>query len=162
MIKTATISSCGKYRYLLTRQWDKSIKPLIIIMLNPSTADALKDDPTIRRCISFADQCGYGGISVMNLFALRSTSPKVLWSHSNPVGPENQDYLASHIKKDDDVLAAWGSIPHNQSQDIRVMAYLKKAKATVRCLGVTKGGYPRHPLYVANDVNPIPYYGRII
>jgi len=155
VIKDALISPCGQYRYWLTRRWNEA-KPLLpFIMLNPSTADADNDDPTIRRCISFADRDGFGGIAVINLFAFRATSPTDMKAAADPVGPDN-DYwlirvLKSAVEQDKPVLAAWGAHGGFRARDnyVRGMAELHGAKLV--CLGATKDGHPRHPLYVKGD-----------
>jgi hypothetical protein len=119
-------------------------------MLNPSTADATLDDPTIRRCRSFASSWGFSGITVANLYALRSTDPAALWLHHDPVGPENDAYVAEMAMKHGSVVCAWGA----NARDDRVatvVKLLRNARAQLTCLGTTKSGAPRHPLYVRGD-----------
>lgn len=99
MDKGAIISGCGKYRYSLWRTWDKKLPKVMFIMLNPSTADAYEDDPTIRRCINFAKSWGYGGIVVGNLFAYRATNPKKLILIDDPSGSANHHYLTHMIER---------------------------------------------------------------
>lgn len=151
--KEATISPCGTYRYMLERAWDRTLPTLGWVMLNPSTADAEQDDPTIRRCVSFARLWGYGSIAVANVFGLRSTDPRELAKHPDPVGPKNDHYLAGMgwLTK---VVAAWGANHMAKAREDRVRHLL--AGNTV-CLGVTKGGSPRHPLYVASATSPVPW-----
>ncbi len=138
---TALLSPCRTYRYELVRAWDDS-KPLLTwCMLNPSTADETVDDPTIRKCIGFADRWGYGSIRVVNLFALRATEPRELKWHPDPVGPENESVLSALTG---DVVAAWGgSIPRTPRADILARLALRSARW---CLGTTRAGEPRHPL----------------
>lgn len=159
--KGAVLSDCGQYRYRLWRIWDERRANLPIIMLNPSTADADVDDPTIRRCMHFARREGYGGIVVGNLFALRSPNPRQLKSEFNPVGLENDDHI-EHIFENavfngTPVLAAWGSHGElfGRCYDMADMAATEGAALV--CLGTTKYGHPRHPLYVPNDQPFIPY-----
>lgn len=157
MRSTAKISEDGRYRYLLTRTWEESVWPLAFIMLNPSTADAHQDDPTIRRCIGFAKRFGFGGITVANLYAYRATKPADLWRAADPVGPENDGMLSGLLRSraEADVLAiaAWGA---NAKPD-RVRAVLSLPGADrLQCLGVTKAGAPRHPLYLRGSAEPIP------
>lgn len=95
MVKDAVISDCGQYRYLLSRDWESGLQRLVFIGLNPSTADAEIDDPTIRRLIGFSKAWGYGGFDIVNLFALRSKDPKMLCDHDDPIGPLNDTYLSS-------------------------------------------------------------------
>lgn len=149
---SAIISSCGQYRYRLTRPGDLTATrgPAVFIMLNPSVADADLDDPTIRRCRGFARAWGCNGIVVANLYALRSTDPAGLWLHADPVGPENDEHLvqlASIAISAGEVVCAWGS---NARADrvAQVAALLFAGGARLRCLGINQAGAPRHPLYV--------------
>ncbi len=148
----ADISSCGTYRYRLWREWGNGF-PLLWIMLNPSTADAQQDDPTIRKCVGFAKQWGFGRIEVVNLFALRSTSPKVIKKHYDPVGPDNDAVIIDACRRHNStgIIAAWGShgdvLGRAESMKERLMAFRP------HCLGMTKNGHPRHPLYVKYDTN---------
>ena len=130
-------------------------------MLNPSTADAFADDPTIRRCVNFAKREGAGGIIVVNLFALRSTDPKLLLLHSDPIGPENQSkiYNALMISKLSlrSAICAWGanSMAVNRSNKIKELA--SRIGTDLTCFGVTKSGAPRHPLYVKGETPLVPF-----
>jgi len=161
----ATLSECGSYRYALWRFWDHS-KPVVCwCMLNPSTADASVDDPTIRRCMGFARGWGYGGIRVVNLFALRATNPAKLAGHPHPVsepGPYAfwENLNDAHIIQQSDgshLIAAWGTYGGLSQRDRAVMRLL--ANRRVECLGITKNGFPIHPLYVAGDARPLVYTG---
>ena len=152
---TATLSADRAYRYVLTRRWDDG--PVMTwIMLNPSTADADTDDPTIRRCIGFARREGCGAIRVVNLFALRATSPNALRASSDPVGPDNDSFLRERTHAEY-VVAAWGAHGglHGRSHEVR--AALRHLP--LLCLGVTPGGEPRHPLYVRSSTPFIPLPG---
>ncbi len=148
MTKGAVLSSCGQYRYGLTRTFFTGTGTVLFIMLNPSTADAEMDDPTIRRCIGFARRWGFQELKVGNLFALRATDPRELKRVSDPIGPENDRYLMHMSGSADAVIAAWGAhgIYRNRSQHV-----LGLLEGTVECLGLTKQGYPRHPLYLRAD-----------
>lgn len=151
---SAVISDCSNYRYVLERE--KGSNPLVFLMLNPSTADASLDDPTIRRCRRFAFDNGYTGIVVVNLFAFRATKPKDLFSANDPVGPLNELYISEQtIQKD--VCCAWGAnAPTDRVQAVKnVLAY---SDANTLCLGVTKNGSPRHPLYVKADQKLVKYW----
>lgn len=146
---SAVLSDDGRYRYLLTRTWFLGAPKLTFVMLNPSTADASVDDPTIRRCMGFARASQFGGIRVVNLFAFRATDPKVMLRAIDPVGPENDGYIYGACL-DRTVIAAWGA---NATRE-RVKAVgkiLASANANVFSLGVTKANQPRHPLYVRGD-----------
>ena len=109
MKRNAYISSCKKYRYWLHRSWDEKKKSCSFIMLNPSTADDKVDDPTIRRCIGYAQKFGFGSMYVINLFAYRTPYKNVLKKASNPVGPENDKFIENIAKKSEAVIAAWGN-----------------------------------------------------
>lgn len=153
--RTAVISDCGTYRYLLTRTWDTRLPTVGFIMLNPSTADADTDDPTIRRCVGFAKSWGYGGIAVRNLYALRSTDPKALRTHPDPVGPDNYLYLEA-AAGDDLTVCAWGA--NADPIDSRgLIDGLLGWGGQPHHLGLTKGGFPKHPLYLRADTTPIPF-----
>lgn len=148
----ATISTCGVYRYTLDRIWSASLPTALFIMLNPSTADASEDDPTIRRCISFAKRMDCGGLTVVNLFALRSTDPDALTSHPDPVGPDNDTHTALALgKRLGCVIAAWGAHPFARTRAEAVTGLLAAHGWQLNCLGTTKAGDPRHPLYVRGD-----------
>lgn len=146
----AVISQCGNYRYVLTRDMNllSPEKPAVLfIMLNPSTADADTDDPTIRRCITFAKQWGYSGLTVANLYAYRATHPGKLLETPDPVGPLNDFHLREQLRTHHDTVLAWG----NHARLNRISEFFKIARqvgVSLWCLGVTQEGHPRHPLYV--------------
>lgn len=144
----ATISDCGTYRYDLTRRWGDGPQACFI-MLNPSTADASQDDPTIRRCIGFAKSWGCGSLVVVNLWALRSTDPKALLTHPDPRGPLNYAIVEQHVRTSWPVVAAWGAFKARRGlYPIDVEYVAARCGVTLQCLGTTKDGHPRHPLYV--------------
>lgn len=164
---SAVISLCGRYRYSLTRTWDtrrtvsfsastswrtgrSSSKPVVSwLMLNPSTANAFDDDPTIRRCINFSRAWGAGGIVVVNLFALRATNPRALYADPvGAIGPDNDTFIRE-VTAGRRIVAAWGVHGTLAGRDRAVMKLLKGRR--VECLGVTNGGNPKHPLYVRGD-----------
>lgn len=136
---------------------------MAICMLNPSTADEVKNDPTVRRCIGFAEREGCTSLEVLNLYALRSTDPAGLWTTDDPVGPENDRWIESTVKKADLVVIAWGAIPYTRvpggsERAARTVSLLRQASSVpVQCLGVTKDGYPRHPLYLPGN-SPLNTY----
>lgn len=155
MKKGADISPCGEYRYRLWRQWTPG-RRVVWIMLNPSTADASLDDPTIRRCMGFTKEWGIGGIEVINLFALRSSSPKDLLTHGSPMGIHNDhiimEALCTAKVVSGNVIAAWGALkPRFVKRALHVVAMCTEVGIDLLCLGQTKGGHPRHPLYVRKD-----------
>lgn len=158
MISDAYISEDGLYRYWLKRSWSDNDE-VIFIMLNPSTADHTVNDPTIRRCIGFAQQWKAGSILVMNLFAYRSTSPENLMLVDDPVGPENEELIRAICAKKH-VICAWGSAGCLQDQDKVVEGWLSEVKATKWMLAETAAGVPRHPLYLPKKLKPVRYNGR--
>lgn len=156
------------YRYLLWRQMavpapDDPVRWCTFIMLNPSTADANEDDPTIRRCKSLArDAFHCHGIVVVNLFAFRATDPSELLDHPHPVGPLNDDYIEQAVAIADVVVCAWGwkgdlKFWGGEHRGRDYALKLQNMHPKVRCLGRTKNGSPRHPLYVRADVIPEPF-----
>lgn len=148
--KSAVLSPCGTYCYELMRRW--SSRPLVgWVMLNPSTADADTDDPTVRRCIGFANAWGFGGIVIRNLFALRATDPSELDRHADAIGPENNAYL-SRCKHEDMTVIAWGARGGDRGRD--VLELLQRQQVRPYQLAVTNDRQPRHPLYLKADLVP--------
>jgi hypothetical protein len=141
------------YRYELIRRWGDD--PMLeFVMLNPSTADAHQDDPTIRRCIGFAKRWGYGALLVRNLYAYRATDPSMLVNVADPIGPANRDYLGNRIAHC--TIAAWGAHPAATGWWNGYPYDITKAvtRKNLYCLGRTSSGAPRHPLYVKGDTTP--------
>ncbi len=140
---SATADIRGDYRYSLTRIWDDVLPMITFVLLNPSTADAQQLDPTLRRCVSFAKREGYGGMVILNLYAFRTKSPKLMKAAVDPVGPENDRVLASATGT---VVAGWGNSadPHRVAQALALLPPL-------HALGINEGGQPTHPLYVLGD-----------
>ena len=161
VFRGADLSDDGCYRYHLWRRWDMALgNPLLtFIMLNPSTADANLDDPTIRRCMGFARALGYGGIAVSNLYAYRATKPADLWTADEPTGGErNEEHLRLTFEHapPGSVIAAWGA--HAKADRVtQVMGWADRAGCTLRALHVTKGGAPGHPLYLPATATPQPW-----
>lgn len=152
---SAEFSLCLKYRYFLRRVWDDT-KPICAwIMLNPSTADAQQDDPTIRKCMGFAQRWGCGGIVVANLFAWRATDPDALMDVADPVGPDNERWLAEAAKCGMVVLG-WGAHKMATRQSEKVIARLRRCGAEPLWLRVTANCQPSHPLYLPYHLKPIP------
>ena len=143
---------------MLERELPQGSGTLNFIMLNPSTADAVRDDPTIRRCIGFARAWGYRRLVVTNIFALRATLPSALRVASNPVGPRNDRYVLRAARAADRVVCAWGVHGALGNREATVLALLRELP--LQHLGLTRGGYPRHPLYVAGATVPTPYEKR--
>ena len=163
MIKRAIISDCGQYRYLLTRSWAPKHGALFFVMLNPSRADADLDDPTIRRCIGFAQREGKGGILVANLFAFRATKPEDMKRAADPFGPRNDRVLEAvgqkSVQFESPIICAWGSHGGLLDADKRSIAILRATGAKLLCFGTTDAGMPRHPLYLKRD-QPLEVYSR--
>ncbi len=150
----------GPYRYDLWRTWNPSPRPSICawVMLNPSTADASEDDPTIRRCVAYAKTWGYDGLVVRNLFALRATDPRDLLNADDPVGRDNDTWLSTRLHGVDRVVVAWGTgrYPRLAGERWRHVAALLAPLRPV-CLRVAKDGQPVHPLYQRADLIPTPW-----
>lgn len=145
MEKSAVFSVNRLHRYSLARTWNKSGPKVLFICLNPSTADSQIDDPTVRKCIGFAKTWGFGGMCIGNLFSFRATDPKELKHCKEPIGATNDYWLGRLQNSCDEWIAAWGA--NAAATDERVMHILSMF-SDLRCLGFTKSGAPRHPLYM--------------
>lgn len=156
--QNAVISDCGRYRYLLTRQVGPGSRTATFIMLNPSTADATTDDPTIRRCIGFARRWGCGKLAVLNLFAFRATSPADMKRDNDPVGPENREWFDRSLQAPHagQVICAWGVHGEHMGQDRAVLGWLEEHGVEPFALGITRDGHPKHPLYLPNSAELLP------
>jgi hypothetical protein len=144
----AVISDCEKYRYLLRRVWDHAKPRALFIMLNPSTADAKVDDPTIRSCVRLARGLGYGSIEVVNIFGWRATDPAELPKQPDPIGPMNERIVVAAIGRCDVVICAWGANAMAARKSNFICGLIRPYRPVPYCLGTTKSGSPRHPLYV--------------
>ena len=160
VIASAVISECGKYRYSLSRVWDENKPRVLFIMLNPSTANAEKDDPTIRRCIGFAKDWGYGGIYVVNLFSLRATNPKELLTAPFVVGVENEKWFRRMSALAHLVVCAWGNsaivnkLQKQLDHNWKPLSWIDKP---LHYLELSNDGTPKHPLYLSKTLTPIRY-----
>jgi len=166
----AVISECGRYRYWLRRRLGKSdLRKVVFCMLNPSTADATDDDPTIRRCLRFAKTWGFDELIVVNLFAFRATQPTELFNETlaDPVGPDNHAWvskaagIAAELENDiprNLFVCAWGHHGGFMRQDRTVLDWI--GGANPHALKITKHGHPQHPLYLKGDCRPFPWDGR--
>jgi hypothetical protein len=143
----AIFSKDRKYRYTLYREWRSDLPVLMLIGLNPSTADEIQNDPTIRRCIDFAKSWGFGRIIMTNLFAIRGTDPKILKEVVDPIGMENDSYLVEMAQKTQLVIGAWGTLGTFMKRSAAVKALIPN----IKCLGVTQNHQPKHPLYLKKD-----------
>ena len=151
----AVISDCGHYRYRLGRTWGVG-DHIAFIMLNPSTADAIADDATIRRCIGFGQRAGYQGLLVGNLFAWRATKPSELRAAGDPVGPSNDAALIEIISDSRLIVCAWGTNVFG-GRDLMVLDMIRSRGRVPHCLRLTMNGHPGHPLYVPAAMRPIPF-----
>lgn len=162
MMRSATLSPCRTYRYVLSRVWKSSLPPVIFVGINPSTADEREDDPTIRKCVGFAQRWGFGSIVMLNLFAYRSTDPRGLLDVEDPVGPQNDNHLAHEIRGPEvgSVFVAWGNV-HPSLEEMarhrltRLLLASLSAKQELFCLGTNQNGSPRHPLYLPWSTPPL-------
>lgn len=149
-VSGAIISEDEKYRYVLWRIWDKDLDPVMFIMLNPSTADATKNDPTINKCMAYAKRWGYGSIFVCNLYAYRSRDPKALEHVLNPIGPDCDSWLITVSKVSPMKIAAWGNgmVSKGRVEKVRHLV------GPLNCLEISKSGNPKHPLYLRKNLLP--------
>lgn len=157
---TAVFSPCQTYRYFLRRDWDDG-RCIAWLMLNPSTATATVNDPTIRKCIGFSKRWGYARLIVVNLFALRSTDPRGLARNTDPVGPENDYWIAQAANESREVVCAWGCMQHLTGKLAdrvpHVSGIVSKLDKPLTCLGYRKDGTPRHPLMVAYETPRVEF-----
>ena len=152
MNRSALLSPCGRYRYILSRQWGPG-GLVAFVCLNPSVADGTVDDPTVRRCVGFAQQLGYGALMLVNLFAYRATKPSEMLAAKDPIGPDNDKHLVAVAKVADLTVAAWGAYGSHMGRDAAVRAVLPR----LHCLRLTKGGHPGHPLYLPYSAAPMAW-----
>jgi hypothetical protein len=146
------------YRYRLEREWDAALGKILWIMMNPSIASHLIDDATIRRCIGFARDHGKGGIVVVNMFAWISKNPKDLSTVSDPVGPDNLEQVLEAIRSTKTAVAAWGVLKHPLPKQVATMiGIIQEECPNIKCLGTTKDGHPKHPLYLSGECRLIPW-----
>ena len=153
MKKDAILSEDRKYRYVLSRIWDES-KPLVVIIgLNPSTADEKDDDNTIKKCINFSKNWGYGGLYMLDLFAFRATAPSDMFNASSPIGEENSKYIEKYSKLSDKVICAWGNNGNFKNRSKEVLLNIENKFY----LKLNKTGEPAHPLYLNKNLIPIKF-----
>lgn len=148
-------SPCRTWRYSLWRSWDDRGPMVAFVGLNPSTADETEDDPTVRRCIGFAKKWGFAAMYMLNIFAFRATDPKVMKAAIDPIGPRNDealDWRTSHCQL---TVACWGT--HGAFKDRAAQVFYRlNYRGVVKCFGLTKGGQPKHPLYLASATELAP------
>ena len=152
---TAIYSDCEKYRYALTRIWDEGAKRVLFVMLNPSTANEVQNDPTVERCERRARALGFGAFRVTNIFAWRDTDPRKMRAASEPIGPENDATILEGAGWADSIVAAWGTHGAYLDRGPHVAALLSKEQHVLSHLGLSKAGHPKHPLYISYSQQPI-------
>lgn len=158
MERTAFLSSCGRYRHALGRHWDRTLGYVLFIGLNPSTADAEFDDPTIRRCMGFARSWGYGGLEVGNLFDWRTSDPKRLPRQTFAVSEFNDPCLRVRTIAASLVIACWGAVSWAQWRIDQVFREVFTEEKRWHCLKLTKDGFPNHPLYLPKNLKPTLFW----
>ncbi|MFF7764272.1 DUF1643 domain-containing protein [Streptomyces griseorubiginosus] len=156
--RAATLSPCGDYRYLLIREWGSSSRTAVFVLLNPSTADAERDDATTRRCINYAQDWDCGSMWIVNLYAWRARHPANLWETPDPIGPQNDHYLATAAAVAADsggpLVAGWGT----EARPDRVSAILNlPGLERLSALALTQSGQPHHPLRLDQTLTPMPW-----
>jgi hypothetical protein len=152
---TAIYSDCERYRYALTRTWDDAGKRALFVMLNPSTATEVQNDPTVERCERRSRALGFGAFRVTNIFAWRDTDPRNMRAAEDPVGPKNDATIKDGADWADTVIAAWGTHGTHRSRGTVVESLLRKTPHPLFSLGLTKHGHPKHPLYIAYTQQPV-------
>lgn len=156
----AIFDETDKYRYVLFRRLSEpgeGVKPVVsFIGLNPSTADAVNDDPTVRRCINYSKAWGAKTFFMLNIFAFRATDPKEMKRTRSPIGSGNDFHILEVCKLSDIIVAAWGAHGDYRGRGSEVFKLVTEAGFELKCLGCTKAGLPRHPLYLRKDLKPEP------
>lgn len=150
----AEYSDCEAYRYTLTRVWEPGGDKALFIMLNPSTATEVQNDPTVERCERRARTLGFGAFRVLNIFAFRATDPRVMRAVADPVGPGNDAAILGSLDWADRVICAWGTHGAYKDRGPEVEAMLRGADVPLYHLGLSKAGHPKHPLYIGYGVQP--------
>jgi len=153
----AEYSDCEAYRYTLTRVWGEAGQRALFIMLNPSTATEVQNDPTVERCERRARALGFGAFRVLNIFAYRATDPRTMRAVADPVGPGNDAAILGSLPWCDKVICAWGTHGAHLGRGPSVEAMLRAAGQPLWHLGLSKAGHPKHPLYIGYDVQPQPW-----
>lgn len=150
----AVYSDCERYRYSLTRVWDAGGRKALFVMLNPSTATEVQNDPTVERCERRARTLGFGAFCVTNIFAWRDTDPRKMRAAADPIGPENDAAILQGADWADDIIAAWGTHGAHLDRGAQVEQILRQAGHELYHLGLSKAGHPKHPLYISYSQQP--------
>lgn len=151
---TAVYSECERYRYALTRIWDADGRRAHFVMLNPSTATEVQNDPTVERCERRARTLGFGSFTVTNIFAWRDTDPRGMKAASDPIGPENDAAIIRASEKANQIIAAWGTHGAHLGRGAHVEQLLRTLGKPLYHLGLSKAGHPKHPLYISYTQHP--------
>ena len=154
----AIYSDCENYRYSLTRVWDGAGKRVLFVMLNPSTATEVQNDPTVERCERRARTLGYGAFRVCNIFAYRATNPKVMRAQSDPTGAHNDTAIIEAADWSDTIVCAWGTHGEHMDRGSQVEKLLRNQQKPLTHLGLSKAGHPKHPLYIGYKVQPLLWH----
>lgn len=152
--RNAIISACGLYRYVLTCTWDANLPMVGFASLNPSRADATVNDPTFRKVTRYGMAWGYGSICMLNCFAFRATDPAEMLAAADPVGPENDFWIRTMAAECAEVVASWGPPAAHLQRGAEMRGLLGP---NLKCLWLTKDGWPGHPLYLASDLTPLSF-----
>ncbi len=156
---TAIYSNCQRYRYQLTRIWDHAGGKALFIMLNPSTATEIQNDPTVERCERRARALGFGSFRVTNIFAWRDTDPRNMKAATEPIGQENDNTIIESCdwasRKTDRIICGWGTHGEHLNRGPQVEELVRATGLQSYHLGLTKAGHPKHPLYIAYSQQPI-------
>ncbi|CUH86775.1 hypothetical protein PH5382_00688 [Phaeobacter sp. CECT 5382] len=151
---TAVYSDCETYRYSLTRVWEPDAQKVMFVMLNPSKATEVQNDPTIERCERRARALGFGGFQATNIFAIRATDPRVMRAAAEPEGPDNRAAILAGLDWADMVICAWGTHGEHRQQGPAIEKLLRGSGRPLHHLGLSKAGHPKHPLYIAYSQAP--------
>jgi hypothetical protein len=153
---TAFFSTCKRYRYSLSRTWGVGLE-ITFVMLNPSTADAETNDPTVAKCIRYSKTWGFHRLTVVNLFALRATNPNELYTTDDPIGPCNDEAILDAAERSQTVVCAWGNHGEHLGRGAAIKAMLRYHPAALSYLKMNGTGHPSHPLYLPGDLTPTPW-----
>ena len=152
---TATYSDCERFRYALTRTWDAGGKRVLFVMLNPSKATEVQNDPTVERCERRARALGFGAFQVTNIFAWRDTDPFQMRKAKDPIGLDNDAAILAGVAWADQVIAAWGTHGAHMNRGPQMTTLLQGTGKPLYTLGLSKHGHPKHPLYISYSQQPI-------
>ena len=154
----ATYSDCETYRYALTRTWDAGGARVNFLMLNPSTATEVQNDPTVERCERRARALGFGAFRVTNIFALRATDPRDMRAAADPIGAGNDTAILEAADWANQVVCAWGTHGAHMGRGLAVETLLRPTGVPLLHLGLSKAGHPKHPLYISYTTKPEPWH----